>query len=186
MKHVMILVCVLFMLLGTVSAKDIAGVTFPDTIKVDDTDLVLNGLGLRKKVIIKVYAAGLYLPKKNKDAASVIKADEAMAFRMHFIYNGVSKEKLIEAWNEGFANALSKNTTPLQNEINTFNSYFTTEAKKNDVYEIVYIPEKGVTVTIKGKAMGTIEGLAFKQALFAIWLGEIPADSGLKEGLLGK
>lgn len=186
MKRFMIVVCVLFMMVGTVSASDIAGVNFPDTMKADEVDLVLNGLGLRKKVFIKVYAAGLYLQKKNRDPASIIKADEAMAFRMHFIYDGVSSEKLIAAWNEGFANALKKNVAPLRKEIDTFNSYFTTEAKKNDVYDIVYVPEKGVTVTIKGKTMGTIEGLAFKQALFAIWLGEVPADAGLKDGLLGK
>ena len=34
--------------------------------------------------------------------------------------------------------------------------------------------------------MGTIRGLDFKKALFAIWLGEKPADNSLKQGMLGK
>jgi len=34
--------------------------------------------------------------------------------------------------------------------------------------------------------MGTVKGLDFKKALFAIWLGKKPADSGLKDGMLGK
>ena len=35
------------------------------------------------------------------------------------------------------------------------------------------------------KKKGVIEGYDFKKALFGIWLGDNPADEGLKEGLLG-
>ena len=30
------------------------------------------------------------------------------------------------------------------------------------------------------------KGLEFKKALFSIWLGNVPADANLKEGMLGK
>jgi hypothetical protein len=33
---------------------------------------------------------------------------------------------------------------------------------------------------------GVIEGADFMQALWAVWLGEKPADSGLKKGMLGR
>ena len=36
-----------------------------------------------------------------------------------------------------------------------------------------------------GKERGKFPGLAFKQALFGIWLGGKPADDDLKEGMLG-
>ena len=42
-------------------AASLAGVTLPDTAQVAGTTLVLNGLGLRKKFVVKVYVAGLYL-----------------------------------------------------------------------------------------------------------------------------
>ena len=35
-----------------------------------------------------------------------------------------------------------------------------------------------------GKEVGVVEGLDFKKALFAIWLGEDPADDDLKEAML--
>ena len=44
-------------------AGTLAGVTLPDTAQVAGKDLVLNGLGLRKKFVIKVYVGGLYLPQ---------------------------------------------------------------------------------------------------------------------------
>jgi hypothetical protein len=43
------------------SAAEVAGVKFQDTLKVAGKDLQLNGLGVRTKFIVKVYAAGLYL-----------------------------------------------------------------------------------------------------------------------------
>ncbi len=167
-------------------SMEIGGVNMPDTLKAGDTNLILNGAGLRKKLWIKVYAGGLYLKAKEKNQNKIINADEPMAIRMEFIYNGVSAEKLIDAWNEGFENATKDNIAPIKKEIDTFNSYFKEEAKKGDTYEIIYIPNKGTTLLINGKEAGTIEGLEFKKALFGIWLCDKPADEDLKEGMLGE
>ena len=45
-------------------------VKVPDSVKAGNTDLVLNGLGIRKAtfVKVKVYVAGLYLPQKSGEA----------------------------------------------------------------------------------------------------------------------
>jgi hypothetical protein len=109
-----------------------------------------------------------------------------MAIRLHFIYDGVSYEQLIEAWNEGFASATGGNIAPLKESIDKFNSFFTEAARKGNIYDIVYTPGEGVTVIIKGKVMGTIKGLEFKKSVFAIWLGEKPADKSLKQGMLAR
>jgi hypothetical protein len=45
-------------------AGTLADVTLPDTVQVGGRTLVLNGLGLRKKFVVKVYVAGLYLEQK--------------------------------------------------------------------------------------------------------------------------
>jgi hypothetical protein len=183
-----IFVVILFVLTITapVVAKEIGGVNLSDTLSVGKEQLVLNGVGLRTKMFIKVYAGGLYLPKKDNNAQKIINADEPMAIRLHFVYDGVSHEKLIAAWNEGFVNATGGNLAPLKGSIDKFNSFFTEEARKGNIYDITYMPGEGVTVIIKGKLMGTIRGLDFKKSLFAIWLGEKPADNSLKQGMLGR
>ncbi|CAM2066922.1 Chalcone isomerase family protein [Sulfidibacter corallicola] len=168
-------------------AGKIGGVTLPDNMKIENQDLVLNGAGLRKKLFIKVYAGGLYVKAKSKDAAAVVKADEPMVVRMHFIYNGVSASKLTTAWNDGFKAATGGKTEPIQKHIDAFNALFTGEAKKNDVYDVIYVPGKGVELKVNGSSKGTVSaGIDFKQALFGIWLGDKPADSGLKKGMMGK
>jgi len=170
--------------LSPATAKEIGGVNLPDTLTAGNENLLLNGAGLRTKFFIKVYAGALYLKAKNSDAAAIINEDAPMAIRMQFIHDGVAAEKLITAWNEGFANA--GNADSIKTEIATFNSWFTAEAKKGDVYDMIYTPGQGVRLYIKEKLMGTIAGPEFKKALFGIWLGEKPADDSLKKGMLGK
>jgi hypothetical protein len=168
------------------SAKEIGGVSLPDSLKAGKAELMLNGAGLRKAMVfVKVYAGGLYLEEKNSDPGKIIDADEAMAIKMHFIRD-VPNEDLVKAWNEGFAKATGGNIAPIKTEIDTFNGFFSEEAKEGDVYDIIYSPGAGVAVYMKGTLKGTIPGLAFKKAVFSIWLGEDPADSGLKKGMLGK
>ncbi len=179
------LVC-LFGLPVLLFAGEIGGVELPNTLKVGDQSLALNGAGLRKKLFVKVYAGGLYLTHKNANAAMIIAADETMAIRMHFIYDGVAASKLTDAWNEGFNNATDGGVKAFQSQIDQFNGYFKAEAAKNDVYDVVYEPGKGSSLLINGEIQGTIAGLDFKRVLFGIWLCDKPADANLKKGMLGK
>ena len=168
---------------------EIGGVTLPDTMTLAGTDLALNGAGLRKKLFIKVYAGGLYIKSKSKDATAIVAADEPMAIRMHFIYDGVSAEKLTGAWNDGFKAALGENQAAMQEKIDAFNALFTTDAKEDDVYDISYVPGSGTSVVINGNTVGTVESHEFKKAVFSIWLGKKVADgnlAALKKSMLGK
>jgi hypothetical protein len=95
--------------LGTVAlAGELAGITMPDTLKVGDKTLRLNGLGLRKKSVFKVYVGGLYLDSPSKDAGAIVASDQAKAIRMHFLRD-LTKAQVVEGFQEGFeANAKDK------------------------------------------------------------------------------
>ncbi|MFP4309943.1 MAG: chalcone isomerase family protein [Desulfococcaceae bacterium] len=171
---------------GPAAALEIGGVALPDTLTAGTEELTLNGAGLRKKFFVKVYAGGLYLTEPSVNADAVVAADAPMAIRLHFIYDGVSSEKLVAAWKEGFAAATDGNTAPIQPGIDKFNGFFNREAKAGDTFDILYTPEQGVRVYRGDRLQGVISGLDFKRALFAIWLGAEPADEDLKEGMLGQ
>jgi len=186
MKRLLIMVLVVFMLSPAAVAMQVGEVTLPDSLTAGTDELILNGAGFRKKLFVKVYAAGLYLKEKETDPQKILDAEKPMAIRMHFVHSEVSSKKLVDAWNEGFINGTGGNIAPIKTEIDTFNAFFSQDAKKNDIYDIVYIPEQGVGVYIKGELKGTIKGLDFKKAVFSIWLGEKPADSTLKRKMLGE
>ena len=68
-------------------AASVAGVTLPDSQQVAGKSLVLNGIGLRSKMFVKVYVAGMYLEQKSSDAAAIMKSDSPKRIVMHFIYS---------------------------------------------------------------------------------------------------
>jgi len=186
MKRIVVIILAVFMMSPTAVAMQVGKVTLPDSLMAGEDTLLLNGAGLRKKFIIKVYAGGLYLKQKDTDPVKIIDEDAPMAIRMHFIHDGVSSKKLVDGWNKGFMNGTNGNIAPIQTKIDQFNAFFTEEAKKDDVYDIIYVPEQGVSVYIKGALKGIVPGLDFKKAVFSIWLGEKPADAKLKKGMLGQ
>ena len=73
-------------------AATLAGVTLPDTVQVGSTMLVLNGMGIRTKYMVKVYVAGLYLEQKSSDPGAIIKADAPKRIVMQFVH-GASKSQ---------------------------------------------------------------------------------------------
>ena len=186
MRNTLIVIFFALSIIVPAQAKEVGSVNLPDTIMAGKEQLVLNGAGLRKKYFVKAYVGGLYLRTKESDAEKIINADEPMAIRMQFIYDGVSGKQLVKSWNEGFANATTGGIGTIKEGADTFNSFFTEDARTGDIYDMIYTPEDGVCVSMKGKLKGIISGLDFKKALFAIWLGEKPVDSSLKQGMLGK
>ena len=58
------------------------------------------------------------------------------------------------------------------------------EIDVNNVYDLVYAPNKGLTVFENNKELGTVEGLNFKKIVFNIWLAPSPVDDKLKSKLI--
>lgn len=169
------------------SAKEVAGVTLPENISVSDSaqKLVLNGAGVRKKFFFKIYVGALYLTKKNNKAQAILAEDTAAAVHMHFLYDEVSKEKLVKGWNDGFAGNLEESQlVKLKPRIEEFNKMFET-VKKGDVIRLEYEPKNGTRVRFNDVTWGVIEGFDFWNALLRIWIGDSPVKEDLKQDMLG-
>jgi hypothetical protein len=166
-------------------ALEIKGVQLPDRLQAGDSELVLNGGGVRSRYMMDLYVAGLYLPARDADGARIVAADEPMAIRLQIISSLITSDRMEEATREGFENATGGNTAPIRDEIEQFIEVFRTEIKVGDVYDLVYVPGTGVEVFKNGNRESVTPGLALKRALFGIWLGEKPAQKNLKNGLLG-
>ena len=176
-----------FMLISFTSGDiEIGGITMPDTMKAGSIDLTLNGAGIRTKFFLKLYVGGLYLQNKTTDASKVLSEDKPMAIRLHIISSMITSEKMEDATREGFKNSLGSKMSSMTSEIEAFISIFKVEIKDGDVFNMFYIPGIGVEIYKNDKHSETIKGLAFKKALFGIWIGKKPAQDSLKEGMLGQ
>ncbi|WP_373056449.1 chalcone isomerase family protein [Zunongwangia sp. H14] len=164
----------------------IGGVVLPNSLNYGNNSLVLNGAGVREKLWIDLYAGGLYLSDKTSDANTILMANKPMAIKLHIISKLITSDKMLDAVNEGFENSTNGNTSHISEEIKKFQNLFKEEIKKNDVFDLIYNPGKGVIVLKNGEEKGIIKGEEFKKALFGIWLANRPADDDLKEAMLGK
>ena len=169
-------------------ARQLDDVTLPDNVTLDGTDvaLQLNGMGYRTKFVFNIYVGALYTESKveSRDAAQALNGPKRVV--MHMVHDEVSKEKMADAWNEGFEeNNSDAQLDKLKARLKTFIGYFP-DLKEGNIVLLDYIPGKGTRVTINDEVKGVIEGADFYTALLDVWLGDEPADDDLKEAMLGE
>lgn len=160
-------------------------IQFPDTVKLGNADLVLNGLGIRKATMlrIKVYVGALYLPQKSADAAAILSANGRWQLVLHFVRD-VDAGDIRDAFQEGFQKAAGDKFGGLQTRIAGLNAQMV-DFKSGQSLTFTRDPATGVNVDINGKGGSTIESAEFATAFLAIWLGAKPPNEDLKTGLLG-
>jgi len=169
-------------------AAEVSGIKFSETTKVGGKELLLNGLGVRTKVIFKVYAAGLYMPEKMTSTEEIFKADGPRRVQLVMM-----REVTSEEFGNNFVNGINNNSTNAERtkfitQVTKFGEMFALleSLKKGDVLDLDWVPATGTTCYLNGKRIGeTVQGLDFYNAVMKIWLGEKPADASLKPKLLG-
>lgn len=169
-------------------SREFNDLKFPDKLTLAGTDsqLQLNGVGMRTKFIFDIYVGALYTESAAKTRDEVQAQKGPKRVLMHFVYSEVSAEKLAAGWTEGFEENQTKDRfNALSERLKKFNAMFTT-VHEGDVVLLDYIPGKGTIVKIRGEQKGVVEGEDFYSALLDVWLGDEPADGDLKEAMLGE
>ncbi|MGE0824157.1 MAG: chalcone isomerase family protein [Candidatus Binatia bacterium] len=163
-------------------AATIEGVTFADRYQAGTTTLFLNNVGLlRYRIIFKGYVAALYLGEGVQPENVLDNVPKRLELEYFWAIKGSDFGKAAET-------ILAKNFSPaqlapLRLRLDQINSLYE-DVKPGDRYALTYIPGVGTELALNGKAKGVIEGRDFAAAYFAIWLGEKPLDTALKNQLL--
>ncbi len=165
-------------------AAELAGVKVPDQVTIEGTTLHLNGLGLRKKLWIKVYVGALYLEHPTHSAPQILKDEGFKRMEMHFLTSKATKKRLDSAWDEDFEANSPGQYEALKPKIEQLKSYFR-DMKPGDVVTFTFTPDGNTKVELNGQEKGTISGKEFAKALLRVWLGPEPPTEDLKKGLLG-
>ncbi|PKR81001.1 chalcone isomerase [Brumimicrobium salinarum] len=162
----------------------VAGAEFPTKMKISDKVVEYNGAGLRQKYFFNLYVAALYVPERTSNAQTIIDQNEESAMRLKILSNKVTRDKFVETVKDGFATSTEGKAS--ESEIAEFMKLFNVEFKEGDDIILIYKPSSGIEVYMNGKHLGGAKGLAFKKALWGIWLGKKPADASVKKAMLGK
>lgn len=153
--------------------------------------LVVNGTGLRTKPILgAMYELSLYVPAelKGAEAKPLIESDQPMEFVLVLKSGLITRARFVETTESGFAKAAQSGYASDQTQA-FLDQFANTTFKKGDTVVMRHGPEGLTTFYRKADGsettLGTIAGLDLKKALFAIWLGDTPAQASLKQALLG-
>jgi hypothetical protein len=169
------------------TAAEVAGVKLDDKTQVESRELVLNGAGLRKRVIFNVYVIALYLSEKKSDAAAVLALAGPKRAAIHMLRNvgaDTFSEALIDGLRANTSEAEYKALEPRVQELAAIMAQIG-EAKKGMNIALDWTGS-ATQLVVNGKPAGKpISGEDFYRALLRIWLGDRPVQDDLKKSLLG-
>jgi len=170
---------------GTAMAAEVGGVKLDDKVSVGGQELVLNGAGIRTRVVLKIYVGSLYVPAKTNNLAGVL-AKAPRRVQMNLLRD-LSGEQLVGALLDGLKDnnseaelaAVKAQTDQLVSIMKAFG-----EVKEGNVVALDFV-DGATKIALNGQPRGSIAGEPFNQALMKIWLGDKPVQADLKRGMLG-
>ena len=169
-------------------AAEVAGVNVPESVKLGRADLLLNGAGIRTRVVFKVYVGALYVVERKKVAADLIGQRGPKRIALYMLRD-LSTEQFGGALNDGLAaNLTDGERQRFAGQIAELKATMEAvgNAKEKSVVAIDFLPEIGVRIAVDGAQRGkNMGGEDFYRALMKIWLGDKPADDSLKAAMLG-
>ena len=171
-------------------ALDLESVRLEDSARVAGKSLVLNGAGVSRQLVFRIYAIGLYLMDRKVSAEEILAADGPRRIAIAVLRDISSTD---------FQNAVADhvNRSTQQHDHAAIRSQMAALVKaiarrsdglrEGDTLTMDWVPETGTVVQINGKPLiAPMPGLAFYNALLGIWLGDSPTDPSLKPKLLGR
>ena len=176
-------------ILCAAQSVDVAGVKYAPTAQVAGNTLLLNGAGIRYKFVIKVYTAGLYLTAKASTPEAVIATPGPKRMQVVMLRD-IDANELGRLFTRGMQDnapreEFSKSIPGTLRMADIFS------AKKKlvagDSFSVDWVPGVGTSVLVNGVVQGDpVKEPEFFTALIRIWLGDSPADTGLKDALLAR
>ena len=169
-------------------AADAGGVHFAPELEAHGSKLLLNGAGVRYKAIFKVYAAGLYTPKKAGSLEELLKTPGPKRMSITMLRD-IDAGELGKLFSRGMEDNMDRAAfAQLIPGIVRMSQIFSEHKKLNagDSFTMDWVPGQGLLISVRGKAQGApFKEPEFFAALMGIWLGRSPADWQLKNDLLG-
>ena len=169
------------------NAAEVGGIVVDDTAQPGNSNLVLNGAGVRSKFVFDLYVAALYLGTKKNSETAVLTDPGEKRIALHLLRD-ISAEHLLH----NFKKAIGKNHADeelkaMKAELHDSETIFHNMGRlnKGDVVLLDYLPATGTQIAVNGAVQGTVPGTAFNAALLKIWIGDKPAQQDLKLKLLG-
>lgn len=173
---------------ASAQAVVVEGARYESTVLLGGERLVLNGVGVRRRFVFDIYAGGLYVTQRASRTEELVTQPGPKRVALRFLRD-VDGELFVTSLHNGLkANHSESELARWKPQVDVLTRTIQTIAlaRRGDSVNFEYTPEDGTRVTVNGVTRGPlIPGADFYAAVLRVWLGETPADAGLKKGMLG-
>lgn len=178
---------ILFLCISQNYAQEVvSGVFINNKSTFDNKEFVLNGVGVRERMWIKLYVGSLYVPNKIKSEKELYDSEDYFYLKIDIISPKITSDVLIDAIEVGFTNSMNGNTSLIRDRIDFLKGFFREEIVVGNVFILYYSPEEKTTTIYKnGLKLGIIDGEDFRNAFFGIWFSNKPSSKALRDSMLG-
>lgn len=165
-------------------SAELESFNFDNEIKIENNQLILNGLAIRKATIfnVKILVAGLYLTTKSNVPDSILNSTSIKEIRIRFM-KSISSEKISKMWSEQLLNRCLEDCITLKEQANQLGKLMI-DIKPGDFLNFTFFKDH-VEVLLSNNNSMKIQGRILSKALLSLWIGKDPLDEDLKKGLLG-
>jgi len=176
---------------GRAESVEIEGVRVAERISLGKggPELVLNGAGVRYKLVtVQMYVGALYLAAKKRSANEVLADPGPKRVSMHVLTDELTAKELVASLNNAIAaNHIPAEIALIEKRLTQLNRMMNSIGvlKRGGVVYIDFVPGTGTRITVNGEEKLTIPGDDFFPALLRVWIGAKPVDGRLRDAMLG-
>lgn len=175
--------------LPALATVEMEGVALDESVQVAGKSLKLNGAGVSKRLIFKVYAMGLYLTDHRATVQDVLSMDgpRRVVIAMLRDISGADFNEALQEYAAAEKNNLDEGVGSNMLHLGRAITAQPQGLRKGDTLTLDWVPGTGTVVELNKKPLtAPLRDIAFYNALLNIWLGDKPADPSLKTKLLGR
>lgn len=163
----------------------VGGAVFPDDLKIGNTSLKLNGVGLRVFYhLVDGYATGLYVVSPAHDGKAIAEGPNPKVIYTEFLHDA-SLERVKDEYDSIHARYCKLYACNAQNEASyaAFTSHLA--AAKRGEAQLIVVTDQGVSMQRNGVVVASIADPAFGVGLVQSLLSAAAPTEGFRDGLLG-
>lgn len=168
-------------------SADLAGVSYPGTIKVEGQTLVRNGSGISYNAITKLYTVALYVEQKSDQPEAIVTQGGPKQLRFVML-----KSTRVDELGRIITSGIERNNERddffrLIPAIRAMGEQFAhiQRLAAGDHFVIEWVPKRGTLFIVNGQPVGLpIVDPDFFNSVLRVWLGKTPRSPDLKNALL--
>ncbi|GAA4477456.1 chalcone isomerase family protein [Gluconacetobacter asukensis] len=163
----------------------VGGAVFPDDLKIGNTSLKLNGVGLRVFYhLVDGYATGLYLVSPAHDGKTIAEGPNPKVIYTEFLHDA-PLERVKDEYDSIHARYCKLYACSAQNEASyaAFTGHLA--AAKRGEAQLILVTDQGVSMQRNGVVVASIADPSFGVGLVQSLLSAAAPTEGFRDGLLG-